>query len=198
MPADSPHPSTAFDANIRRSVAARARELGGEPRAADIGIAWAAFSTPPGARLFRAHWVDHSGARALTGVCIDDDINTRPLEAIDLLLRRWRETAGGLPDAGVVATACAFLLDADGRHRVLLAPMDDRIETLPEPLRRAVHGPVYLGGDGELPLAYFWLDAHDRPFRVEIGRDRDGRITYQAMTLRGWVDRQGGEAGESP
>jgi hypothetical protein len=35
---------------------------------------------------------------------------------------------------------------------------------------------MYLSGGADLPLAFWWLDDHGRPARIEIGRHRDGRI----------------------
>ena len=183
MTTDSVDDSTVLEANIRDHVAVRARELGGAPRAADVDITWGAFETPPGVRLFRARWIDHSGERALTGVCLDGEINTRPLDAIDLLLHRWRDCAGRLPDADMIATVCAFLLDADCRHQVVVGPTEDWLEVVPKLARGRLHGPVYTGGDAELPLVFFWLDTDDRPFRVEIRCDRDGRIAFESTTL---------------
>ncbi len=190
------HHSTALDANIRRHAATRARELGGAPREDDVDIVWAALETPPGARLFRARWVDRSGERALTGVCLDGDIDSRPLDAIDRLLRRWHETTGRLPDVSVAAAVSAFLLDADRRHRGLLGPTADWSEAVPAPLRAQLHGPVYIGGAAELPLVFWWLDAHDSPVRIEIGRDRDSRIAFSATPLQAWVDRESGDRGD--
>jgi hypothetical protein len=189
------HDPADVDANIRRHAAARARELGGAPHADDVEITWAALETPPGTRLFRAHWADRSGERALTGVWVDGNVNSGPLDAIELLLRRWRETMGHLPDAGVVASICAFLLDADCRYRLLVGLIEERLEAVPAPLRRLLHEPVYVGGEADLPLAFCWLDAYGRPLRVQIGRDRDGRIAFEAIALQDLDRRQSGEPG---
>jgi hypothetical protein len=189
------HDPVDTEANIRRHAAGRARELGGAPRADDVAIVWAGLETPPGARLFRAHWADRGGDRALTGVWTDSDVNSRPLDAIDLLLRRWRETTGRLPDAGIVASACAFLLDADCRHRLLVRPIEEPLEAAPARLRWRLHEPVYLGGERDLPLAFCWLDTSGRYFRVQIGRDRNGRIAFEAIALQDLERSQGGEPG---
>lgn len=187
------HNHTALDASIRSHAATRAQELGGAPYANDIDIEWAALESPPDTRLFRAYWIDRSGQRGLTGVWIEGDINSYPLNAIDCVLRRWRDTTGHLPHAEVVASVCAFLLDADSSHRALIGPKKDWPEAVPPALRQRLHEPIYIGDLADLPLAFWWLHRNDRLLRVEIGRDRDGRIIFEVAPLQDWIDRQGGE-----
>jgi hypothetical protein len=184
MSADSPYDSAVVEASIRDHVSARASELGGAPRPADVDLTWGAFETPPGVRLFRAHWADHSGERALTGVWIDGDLSTRPLDAIDLLLHRWRECRGRLPNADILANACAFLLDAGCRYRVVMEPLEGWLAIAPASAQSRLHGPVYVSGREDLPLAFYWVDTRDRFFRVDIGRDRDGRIAFDSTSLQ--------------
>jgi hypothetical protein len=186
--ADSLHDPPDVDAKIRRHVLVRARELGSAPRPEDVQITWAGLETPPGARLFRAQWPDRSGERALTGVWVDGDVNSRPLEAIELLLRRWRDSMGDLPDAGIVACVCAFLLDADCRHRILAGPVEEWPEAIPAPLRPFVHAARFLGAQTDLPLAFWWLDGHGRLLRVQIGRNSDGRIEFEVIPLQDFKD----------
>lgn len=174
-------------ATIRQHAVRRADELGDTPESDDISISWGDLKTPPGTALFRAQWTDRSGDRALSGLWVDGQIISGPLDAMDALLRRWQETPGGLPDASVAATACSYLFDADDRHRLVTATRTQQQQGVTTPPDSdsvpSVHDPVYRRQEPDLRLVFYWLDRHERAYRVEIRRDSDGSLHYDADRL---------------
>ncbi|MCB1910019.1 MAG: hypothetical protein KDH15_21870 [Rhodocyclaceae bacterium] len=181
-------PTTA-DAALRAHVVARAGELGGVPPAAAIDIDCPPLPTPPGTSLFRAAWQDAEGERALTGLVAGERIVSHTLDAIAAWFDGWRTDAVVLPDADAAARACAFLLDADRRHRLVLAAGDPAAAQL---------APAYRGRGGGLPLEFHWRDRHGRLACVRIAAGADGRWRYDIHPVvhghRG--DRRGIAGGE--
>ncbi|MCB1917632.1 MAG: hypothetical protein KDG52_18210 [Rhodocyclaceae bacterium] len=172
-------PAIATDAALRAHVAARARELGGAPERTAIAIERVAVAGVPATAMFRAEWQDDEGERSVAGVIAGERIVSRALDAIALLFDAWRTHLGGPPDATTAARACAFLLDAERRHRVLATVDDDGTQVATD----AGLAPAYDGPTGGPPLVFFWRDPQARLTRLEIDLGSDGRWRVDARRI---------------
>ncbi|GAA1445880.1 hypothetical protein GCM10009617_26080 [Leifsonia poae] len=166
---------SAAENRIRAAVADRSAELGVPVRSTDVVVDLAEDDVAPGLRLFRASWSGGRSERSLAGVLDDDDRpDTHPGHALGTVLRRWVETAGHLPAASDVAAAAAFLLDSDGRHRVLLTD-EDTADVPGGVLPELVELPHRLG------VSFWWTDGYSAS-RLTAELDEADRLSVNEST----------------
>ena len=162
------------DKAIKKTVAQRAKELGGRVQPRQVTVEWMPGEAAPGCRVFHAHWGAGERAESLSGLVMDHDApNTYPAQALGKIFRRWIEVKGALPDAKRMASISAFLYDPAARRAVVLT--EDHLDALiarPEWLSH-IRPPQLIEVAGQPGVAFWWVDARG-PSELSVYLDKEG------------------------